>query len=387
MNPFRLAWRHLTHYRVRSVLLVLALALTALVPIAVERVLAEVDARLDRRAASTPLVVGAKGSRFDLALNAVWFRGEVPESIPVGTIDEVAKDSQASEAIAVRCGLRAGRAPLVGTTPDYFRFRGLTVRDGELPLELGDCVLGASVAERLEKGVGDRLITESGSLFQLDAGYPLRMKVVGVLSPLDGPDDEAVFASLQTVWIAEGLGHGHDDEKGARIEGDQRPGVTYDSSLRTFQEITDQNRDSFHFHLPPDELPISAVLVVPRDEQASTFLRGRFSPRVKESLQILDPRDVVGEIRDFVFRLKVVFDANVLLVGLATLLLFSLIVLLSLRVRAREFETLRRIGASRGRVRLIVGSEYAILAGAGLLLAIALAFVVERAVVVLIGFV
>ena len=37
------------------------------------------------------------------------------------------------------------------------------------------------------------------------------MKVVGVLSPVATPDDEAVFVDVKTAWVIAGLAHGHDD--------------------------------------------------------------------------------------------------------------------------------------------------------------------------------
>ena len=48
---------------------------------------------------------------------------------------------------------------------------------------------------------------------------------------------------------------------------------------------------------------------------------------------MLVPKQVISETFDFVFRVKRFFDAQALLVGMATVLLLTTVVLLSLRIR------------------------------------------------------
>ena len=84
------------------------------------------------------------------------------------------------------------------------------------------------------------------------------------------------------------------------------------------------------------------------------------------------------ELFGLVFRAKRFFDAQVALVALSTVLFLSLIVLLSIRLRASERETLYKIGCSRGTVAWMHVFELAIvfalsaaLAGAASWLAVA----------------
>lgn len=376
MRTLLLARRSLAHNRLRTAILIACMALTCLLPIAVEGLVAVFGGSLRARADATPLVVGAKGSRFDLVLNTLYFRGRVPEPLPIGELEAVRDDGLALPIPLIARDTASGW-PLVGTTPDYFRFRGLLAARGELPLTIGECVLGATVAERQGLDVGERILSDRRSLYAIDEGYPLRMEIVGVLEETDGPDDAAVFASLETVWIAEGIGHGHGDARTqdpARvIKEDEDRGVVLDSGVFVYQEITPENIDSFHFHEDAGLLPVTAIIAVPRDDKASTILKGRY--RVAESAQILVPREVVDEIADFVLKLKTFFDANVALVGLATVLFLALVVMLSIRVRQREIETLVKIGASRGAIARMFAVELGLVVAAGVLLAAALAAV------------
>src|SRR5690606_26661319 len=97
------------------------------------------------------------------------------------------------------------------TSLDYFEFRTLRQREGTLPLMLGDCVVGAEVAQALGLHPGDALVSDPENVFNLAGAYPLKMHVAGVLEPRATDDDRAVFVDIKTAWVIAGLGHGHQD--------------------------------------------------------------------------------------------------------------------------------------------------------------------------------
>lgn len=376
----RLAVRYLLHHRVRTLLLVTCIALVFLLPIAVNRLLDRQGAALTARAESTPLVVGARGSRYDLVLNTLYFRGRIPTSLPMREATAL-QESGLADAIPVLCGRTAQGYPIVGTSPDYYAFRGIAPAAGTTPLLLGDATLGAAVARELGLDVGDRVLSDRGSLYDLSMAYPLRMKVVGVLAETGGPDDRAVFTSVRTAWVIDGIGHGHasaeaQDPNNVLSRDDED--VVLNAAVFEYQEITDDNVDEFHFHGDIDEFPITAVIAVPRDAKSATILKGRY--RVAETTQALVPTEVVEELLAFLLQVKVFFDANVALVTVATGLFLVLIVLLTLRVRRREMETLFRIGAARRTVVKLLGVELGLILASGLMLAGLLAWAVLRVV-------
>src|SRR5690606_4548538 len=140
--------------------------------LSVEWLIATWGTVLRERADATPLVAGADGSRFDLVLNTLYFRGRVPDPVPMRTVRSLA-ESGLCQPIPVLARDTAKGLPLVGTSSDYFDFRGLRAARGTLPVLLGECVLGSAAAERLGLGPGDALLTDRGSLYALEAGYPL----------------------------------------------------------------------------------------------------------------------------------------------------------------------------------------------------------------------
>ena len=77
----------------------------------------------------------------------------------------------------------------------------------------------------------------------------------------------AVFVDLKTAWIIEGLGHGHPDlaapEAAAGVLSREENRITANASVLQYNEITEDNIDSFHFHGDPSGFPITALIAVP----------------------------------------------------------------------------------------------------------------------------
>jgi len=367
---FLLAWRYLSFYRVRSSILILCIALVAFLPIALNGLIASFQERMTARARSTPLVVGSPGSRYDLLLHALYFEGGVENRLSMADVEPLSRGGLGTP-IPLFCAHTARGRPVVGTTPEYYVFRGLRPASGTLPLLLGDAVLGAEAAQALGLGAGDAIITDQRKLHDIGATYPLKMHISGVLAPTGTADDRAIFCDLKTAWVIEGIGHGHkqvDPEKDRNLVLEEgRGNVAVNAAILEYNEITDRNRGSFHFHADAAGLPITACLVLPGNEKAATLLKARL--RARKGVQPMLPEKTLDELMGIVFKVKRFFDLNLAFVGLATVLFLSLVVLLTIRLRAGEIRTLARIGCSRAMVWKLQACELAIVLSSGLLLA------------------
>ncbi len=365
MRAVRLAIAYLGFHWRKSLVLVAVTALILSVPLGLERLLAAAERQLAERAETTPLLLGARGSRLDLAVGALHFGADPPEPVTMAAVDAVWESGLAS-AIPLHLGFTAREAPVVGTTLDYFDLRGLRIAEGRGLALLGEAVLGASVARRLGLAPGGRITTDPESLVDLSAGYPLRMPVVGVLAPTGTADDRAVFVDLRTAWVIAGIGHGHDDVA-------PQDGPAPAAELVAYREITEENVGSVHFHGDPAGFPVTAAILVPEDTRAATILRGRYLA-ADRPVQLVVPADVIGGLVERLFRVKRVLDAVVVVVGLAALMAAGLAVYLSLELRRGEFETAALIGASRWTVaRLVLAETACLLAAAGALTALVVA--------------
>jgi ABC-type antimicrobial peptide transport system permease subunit len=85
--------------------------------------------------------------------------------------------------------------------------------------------------------------------------------------------------------------------------------------------------------------------VFPADAKEATLVKARIN--ASKVWQMVEPVAVVDDLMRFVFRIKTLFDAFAVLLGVTTVALVALVVLLSMRIRRPEIETLHRIGCSR----------------------------------------
>jgi putative ABC transport system permease protein len=366
-----LAWRYLAHNRVKTAVLVGSIMLIVYLPVALRVLVDQSAADLMSRADATPLLVGAKGSPLELALSSLYFESDMPELTTYSEAERVA-DSGLAQAIPLYVRFRVRSQPIVGTTIEYFDFRGLQFAEGRAMAILGECVLGATAAEQLAVGVGGTVITSPESVFDIAGVYPLKMRVVGVLEPSYTADDLAVFVDLKTSWIVQGLVHGHQDmaapESASGVLSREGDNIVANASVLQYTEITPENIDSFHFHGLVGGFPISAVIVNPHDQKSGTILMGRYeSP--DEKVQILQPTTVIDELLGTIFTVQNFVVAGMLLVGLAALATAVLVFALSLRLRKREIETMAKIGGSKLRVAGVLVTEIAVVVMASVVLA------------------
>ncbi len=368
-----LAWRYLCYHRMKSVIMLLAMTVMLALPLTVHTLVRGLENNLMARANATPLVVGARGSRFDLTLHALYFKNKVPGEMSMRTAQTI-NESGLALAIPLHRRFTAQGWPVVGTLLEYFDFRRLTVDSGRGLVRLGDCLLGSRVAHELKLAPDDYLISDPENVFDIAGSYPLNMRVTGVLSATGTADDDAVFTGIKTAWLIEGRAHGHQDTaltNSSDILLEQTAGkVVYNAALPQYTQVTENNIGSFHFHGDPLDFPVTAILAVPNSKKSETLLRGRYQNH--KALQILVPSQIVEELVGVVFKIKRFLDANLVVVGMAVGLLFSLVVLLSLRLRQREMEIMFMLGCARGMTIRLQVAEI----GMVLLVGAALAFLI-----------
>ncbi len=379
MKLLPLIWWHAWRHRGRSFLLIACVAVALLVPLLSRSLAARFEAGLRARAELAPLIVGAKGGRFDLVLASLYFRPAPLDPLDYQRFDELARDPLAT-AVPIHARFTAGGNPIVATDIGYFQLPGvaLPLRVGRLFSRMGEAVTGASAAARPDLAVGSSIFSDVGEAYDIAKSPPLKLNIVGVLAPTGTSDDEAIFVDLETAWLLEGFAHGHDDARTierpdlviAKMDGK----VALSQALLTYQEVTDANAASFHIHGSRDAFPLTAVLLYPNDDRAATILTARLNAR--EDVQAIEPAAVVDELIAFVVRLRLVFDAISIVLGLSTTALITLIAILGYRLRADEMRTLADMGGSRWTAGVLVGGEMGTLVLLGALIAIGLAWVV-----------
>ena len=134
-----LALRYLASSPGRSSVLVLGSAVALFLPIFTGLAAERIEDSLLARAESSPVLLGAKGDEFDLTMTALYFRGQVRETVPFASAEPV-KEAGYGLAVPLYVQHSIGGSPLVGTTLDYYAARDLEFWDGRKPALLGEVV-------------------------------------------------------------------------------------------------------------------------------------------------------------------------------------------------------------------------------------------------------
>ncbi|MEO1702243.1 MAG: ABC transporter permease [Pseudomonadota bacterium] len=377
MNALFLAFAYLRYYWGRSFVLVAVIALIMFVPAATQILLSTSERSLVSRGADTPLLLGSRGSQLDLTMAALYFSNERPDPVAMREVEAV-WDSGLGVPIPLHSAFSSGGFRIVGTTLEYFDFRGLSIKEGRGLSVLGDAVIGADIAQSLSIGIGDNLVSAPENLFDLDGVYPLEMPVVGVLARSNTPDDSAIFVDIKTAWVIQGIGHGHDNVVTAADIASNSAALA-NASVVQYQRITAENIDSFHFHGARDDFPTSAVIVVPNDTRSATILKGRYLD-AEGPTQLIEPAGVIQGLVDRIFRVKSLLDVVTAIIAGATFAAIGLAIFLGYRLRAREVSTAVKLGAQRGMVlRLLATETVMLLSTSAVIAAVATAFLSQNA--------
>jgi len=372
-----LAWRYVARHRTQTLLLAGALGLVLALPLALRMIVGTAESVMRNRAASTPQVIGARGSALDLLLTALYFKRQALPAITMRYLD-TARAARLGGAIPLYVRFHAQGAPIVGTTLDYFSFRGLRIGQGTMMARLGDCVVGAGVAQKRGLKPGGAVFSSQEQVFDIAGIYPLKMRVAGVLTANGTPDDDAVFVDLKTAWLIQGLAHGHDDVQASTdtVLKKEADNTVANASLRLFSEVTDANIGTFHFHGDTAEHPLSAIIMLPRDAKAEAMLAGRYL-KTDSPVQLIRPQDEFDTLMGTLFQVQSLALGVLALTLTSALAVAALVFALSFRLRMREFETLGDLGVSPTALGMTKIFEIAIVGAAGALIALLLSLLVE----------
>lgn len=386
LTSLHLAIRSLRWYYGRTITIVLCLTLTLWLPISVRLILEQFQSDITSRARQTPLVIGANGSRIDLALHALYFEAIPPGVTTMGEVDRV-NESGYGTAIPIHSRYRTQSrnqvdgVPIVGTSSEYFEFRGLNIAEGDPLTMLGDCVVGANVARDMQLKAGDSILSAPRNAFNLAGDYPLKLRVTGILAPGFSADDNVVFVDTKTTWVIDGIGHGHADLTKVQDEGlllsQDESSVTASAAVLPYTEITENNVDSFHFHGDPTTFPLTAIVVQPNDEKGQALLLGKYSG-AENTAVCIKPPDVVNDLLYIVFRIERLIRLSAFISAFVTVLFLGLVVFLSIRLRASEIQTITRLGGSRTTVISYLATETILQLLAAVFLAVVAALVTQK---------
>ncbi len=369
MHAFFLAVRALRFAWQRNLLLLLALSFALALPLATRATVKAATHELDSRAQSTPLLLGAAQSDFDLVFAALWF-SPMPHPTTTGSMRDLAlvETDDLATAIPLVLGSTARTSPVVGTTLDYLAFRNLRFAQGRPFALVGQCVLGSQAAIALNLHVGEKVFTDPGALTDLAGVFPIELEITGILATTGTADDAAIFVDTSTAWTIRGVGHFHApptvaDQATGRVIGQKPDGsLIAGEALPIESAPTTASAQDFHFHGDLSDAPLSAAIVIPKSAKAQAILLGRFDEARSSDLsgarpRLLRPIEVSDRVSQRIFTVERLLDAVAVAALIGTLAVVLLSFALGIKLRAEELRVMHRMGASRARIALFLSTE------------------------------
>lgn len=360
----RLALASLWNRRVSAWLTVLAIAVSSLLLLGVERVKSQTQNNFANTISGTDLIVGGRTGSTQLLLSSVFHIGNLTSTIGWESYQHLQNLPGVAWSVPLAMGDSVRGFPVVATTPsyfDYFRYadqQPLGFAKGAVFTNPQQTVLGAEVANRLNLQVGDEVTVAHGGggpSFSEHDDHPF--VVSGILERTGTPVDQALYIAL------EGLGLVH----GEYLPRDHATGHDHDHEH-------DHEHDPLHHtdaHSEPPVYTLSAVLLGLQSKPLALRLQRDINTYRGEPLSAIMPGVALQEFwRTMQVFERALFSISVLvvitgLIGMLTTLLASL------RERRREMAILRAVGAGPLQVFLLLVSEALLLTLFGLAMAVA----------------
>ena len=339
----KLALASLANRKTSAWLTILAIAVSTILLLGVERVRSQTQDNFANTISGTDLIVGARTGSTQLLLSSVFHIGALTNTMSWESYRYLQSLPSVNWHIPLALGDSFAGYPVVATSTDFFEhFRygnqqKLALGSGGPFDKATTAVLGAEVAEKMQLAVQDEFSIAHGSggiSFSEHDTHPFN--VSGILARTGTPVDQAVYIPLAGL----GLVHGE---------------------VTAPEHHHDLNATHEHAESPP-VYTLSAVLLGLQNKALALRLQRQVNTYKDEPLTAILPGLALTELwRTLNLFEKALFAVSTLVV--ATGLLGMLTTLLaSLRERRREMAVLRAIGAGPWTIFGLLVSEAFLLA-------------------------
>ncbi|HBO8128230.1 TPA: ABC transporter permease [Pseudomonas aeruginosa] len=359
MYLFRLALASLANRRFTALLTIFAIALSACLLLAVERVRTEAKASFASTISGTDLIIGARSGSVNLLLYSVFRIGNATNNIRWDSYRHFAENPRVKWAIPISLGDSHRGYRVMGTDAGYFehyrygRGQELQLAEGRaFGQDLFDVVLGAEVAAALHYRLGEKIVLAHGvSTVSLVKHDDKPFTVVGILQRTGTPVDRTLYISLAGMEA---------------LHVDWRNGVPAMGAGRVSAE------QARHMDLQPQA--ITAFLVGLKSKVATFALQREVNDYPGEPLMAILPGVALQELWGLMGTAEKALFVVSLFVVLTGLIGMLTAILTSLNERRREMAILRSVGARPWHIFGLLLAEAFSLALAGVALGLCLLY-------------
>ena len=353
----RLALQSLRNRAGTALLTVLAIAVSVMLLLGVEKVRMGARQSFADTISGTDLVVGARSGAIQLLLYSVFRIGNATNNVTWKTFQDIAKRPEVDWIVPLSLGDSHRGFRVLGTTPDYFtryKYRHgqpLAFALGHSFKDLFEVVLGADVAAKLDYQVGSKIVVAHGTgsvSFVEHEDKPFR--VSGILSKTGTPVDRTLHVSLEAIEAI------HIDwQNGLPVAGQT---ISADD-VRTME-------------LAPKA--ITAAMVGLKSKLSTFKLQRLINEYTEEPLSAIIPGAALQELWGLVGTAETALSVVSAMVVATALLGMVTTILTTLNERRREMAILRSVGARPATILGLLTTEAVFLTLAGVALGVLLLY-------------
>lgn len=310
----KFALKNMAIKRVKIILIVISIVISASVAILAYNVSEQVDDGVKNTAAYYDMIIGPAGSSTQLAMNTMFFTESPLGTISYEYVEELEKDMRVNRVVPFTMGDSYNAAKIVGTTPDFLADKSL--EEGDMFDATYEAVLGASVAEKYGLSVGSKIITSHGLSEGGHAHEGTPLTVVGILDKTKTAYDNVIFTGVETVWATHGHGEGEHEE---------------------------------HEHEEHGE--ICAILVKSKSFNDYSSIKNEYSG--KSGLLVINPSEVLREVLENVDMSSQIVYILCIIILIMNIFIISVITLLNMYDSRKEIALMRLIGIGMNKINLL----------------------------------
>jgi putative ABC transport system permease protein len=334
---------------------VLAIALSVMLFLGVEKVRTGAKASFADTISGTDLIVGARSGSVQLLLYSVFRIGNATNNLTWQSYEDIQARREVDWIVPISLGDSHRQFRVMGTTPEFFeryKYRSgqsLAVQDGAIMDDLFDATIGADVAETLGYTIGDPIVVAHGlASFSEHEDQPFR--VSGILAKTGTPVDRTVIVSLKAIEAI------HVDwQSGAQIPGQSTP-------VDVIRQMD----------LQPQA--ITAALVGVKSRLQVFGLQRAINEYPEEPLLAILPGVALQELWQIVGIAETALIAVSAMVIVTAMIGMMATIFSSLNERRREMAIFRAMGASPRVILSMLVLEAAVMAALGALLGLVLLY-------------
>lgn len=351
---FKFAFKNMLVKRVKILLVIFSIVLSASVGILAYNVSAQVEEGIVNTTAYYDTIIGPAGSDTDLAMTTMFFTGGITDTISYKYYEELRSDMRVNVAVPFAMGDAYNGSKIIGTSAEFFGSAeeiAKKLKKGEMFDEKMEAVVGYSVAKQNGLEIGDELVTSHGISGTGHEHSATPLTVVGILDKTNTAYDGVVFTQVETVWAIHS--HGGESEGAHELE-DTATGDSHassDSQTGTGHSTPNHTDGTESEHEEHSEHEICAVLIKCKSMGQVSAVQNSY--KSNSELLVITPSEVMREVLSNVDTSVYIVYVLCVIILIMNICIISVITLLNMYDSRKEISLMRLIGIGMNKINAL----------------------------------